>query len=84
MPKCPKCGEEIDYLIGYYRYESSNFLHMIDGEPERTFRDEATYLEGEDEYECPLCEKVLFDNEEDALEFLREKRKRRRCKKGDE
>jgi len=67
MPKCPECGEEIEYLnnlesgeMGYKlfsdgRYEGTEFYP--DG--------------GRNEYECPECQTTLFTNETDALEFLK-------------
>lgn len=68
MSKCPKCRVEIDHLNNW---ES--------GEMEYRFNPDGTY-EGKDfstdggrnEYECPECQKTLFTNETDALEFLKD------------
>ena len=68
MSKCPKCGAEIDHLN-----------NLESGDMEYKFFPDGSY-EGMDfatdgrrnEYNCPKCQKTLFTNETDALEFLKE------------
>jgi predicted RNA-binding Zn-ribbon protein involved in translation (DUF1610 family) len=65
MPKCPKCGAEIEFLKHYESGEMSS--HYVDGEDtnEIFIADYKTV-----EYECPECSEVLFKHESDAEEFL--------------
>jgi len=68
MPKCPECGEEIEYLLNYatvqYIFEVNE-----DGEPEYIHNDVAE----EGTYHCPVCLKPLFTTEKEAIEFLKPK-----------
>jgi len=82
MPKCPKCGKEIDYLEYYqltWQYAKARLAKGV-------FRNSVEYyLEyhdwkdtGIDEdggYYCPECEELIAVSEREAIEFL---------KKGDE
>jgi predicted RNA-binding Zn-ribbon protein involved in translation (DUF1610 family) len=65
MPKCPKCGEEIDHLINYCRGWE---MFAFDGE-------EYEYIDSfgvdESEYACPECDETLFTDEEEASKFLK-------------
>ena len=67
MPRCPKCGKEITYLI--------NFSEVVE-QYKFCPRDPVKYVfidkwgSGVNEYVCPECEAVLFDNERDAEKFL--------------
>jgi len=69
MPKCPKCGEEIDYLkhcqsgreIEYIE-EAYHHVKIVDQE----FIDDGKV----NDYECPKCNKVLFTDEVEAIAFL--------------
>jgi len=77
MPKCPRCGEEIDYLRNWQS-----------GETEYRLFSNGTY-EGEDfvednkvnDYECPECSEVLFTDEEKAIAFLKGKEEKNSDKK---
>jgi phage FluMu protein Com len=68
MPKCPKCGKVINYLI-----------NVVSGWKNYIF-DGRNYEEGEFEpdgvlnfWVCPECkEELLFDSEEEAIKFLKE------------
>ena len=67
MPKCPKCGKEIDYLV-----------NVESGDMDYRFNPDGDYYPGEflsdggrNEYECPLCQATLFTDETTALEFLK-------------
>jgi predicted RNA-binding Zn-ribbon protein involved in translation (DUF1610 family) len=67
MPKCPKCGEEIDHLINYCKSWEKFYF---DGE-DYNYID--TISTDENEYACPECDETLFYNEEEAIEFLKPK-----------
>ena len=74
MPKCPKCGAEIDHLhhFGYY-LQKADFWIDEDGEPRYDDWDDLGDLKGTPEYECPECGEVLFTDEEEAKKFLLKK-----------
>ena len=66
MPVCPRCGKEIHFLKNYvydcvneydFDGEGYHFVDCVEGKAE--------------EYCCPYCGAVLFDNEEDARKFLK-------------
>ena len=71
MPKCPKCGKEIDYLREFMSEEfkltvdENGYVHydLVD----------ASVLNRGDEYKCPECGEVLFTDEEEAVKFLKGK-----------
>lgn len=67
MTKCPECGNEIGYLKNYVSGEKI-FLFYPDGE-----YSEDGYVDDEktNDYECPECQKTLFTDEQEALDFLR-------------
>ena len=72
MPKCPKCGEEIDHLINVcsawklYRFYSNGSYEWIDD------------VSGDvNEYECPECNEVLFTDEAEAQKFLKRRMRAR-------
>lgn len=70
-PKCPKCKKEIKTLrnivTGTMEYE----LRVDkDGDCEYAKMDFESDS-GDNDFTCPLCRKILFNNEEDALEFLK-------------
>jgi transcription initiation factor IIE alpha subunit len=74
MPKCPKCGKEIDFLKNY---ESNATLEYnlsldIEGEPQYEYVD--TLFAGDSVFACPECGEDLFSNEEDAVAFLQGKK----------
>jgi len=73
MPVCPKCGEEIDYLINVCeKTVCFEFTVNKNGFPEYSLDGETdNYAEGT--YECPECYETLFSNEDDAKEFLTQK-----------
>lgn len=75
MPKCPKCGKEIDHLV-YYAYElqRANLWVFEDGESEYSTWDSLGETKGDPDYECPECGEVLFHNEDEAINFLRGKK----------
>ena len=70
MPKCPKCGEEINYLRDFMLEEfkltvdENGYVHyeLVD----------ASVLNRGDEYKCPKCSAVLFRDEKEAVKFLKD------------
>ena len=73
MPKCPKCGAEIDHLhhFGYYLQKADFWLNGK-GEPNYdNWDDVGSMKEGTEEYRCPECDQVLFKNEDEAKKFLK-------------
>lgn len=72
MVKCYKCKEEIRHLVeynkGWVRYD---FFIAEDGTEDYLEREPMLDDLAVTEYECPMCNKVLFSNMEDALRFLR-------------
>ena len=72
MPKCPKCGAEIDHLINWSEAEQKFILRLTEkGTPNYEYVD--TVPKDRNEYECPKCHEVLFTDEEEAIKFLRGK-----------
>lgn len=74
MPKCPKCGQEIDKL---YRYRPSNIDVIIgideSGEVVMSASDQFQMKEPDEyEYICPKCDETVTQNEEEAIRFLKE------------
>ena len=61
---CPKCGEEIRYLLAY----AERKYYMV------VKNNRASYQKtGDDEnmsFECPECGEILFTDERDAIKFL--------------
>jgi uncharacterized C2H2 Zn-finger protein len=71
--RCPKCGKEIGFLKNYL-YPVVEYHHLsLDGEgkPQYEYMDSFSNEDGEGDYYCPECEEKLFDNEEDAIKFLK-------------
>lgn len=70
MPKCPKCGEEIDSLVATYIREASRTVKAddIDTIEGLNFAPSGEYYE----WACPKClEKIAFDDKWEAEAFLR-------------
>jgi hypothetical protein len=72
MPKCPKCGEEIDHLH-YYAYElqKADFDVFDNGDFEYNSWDSLCDVKGEPEYCCPECSATLFRSQDEAIKFLK-------------
>ena len=70
MPKCPKCGKEIDQLIyeGCERMSATVELNSVGTVQYFNF-----YSHGFEgcKFKCPECGEVLFKYEDDAEKFLR-------------
>jgi hypothetical protein len=72
MPKCPKCGREINSLLlrakqmhdfRVYEYEGGLEYFWIGASSDDDLENE--------EYYCPKCGAILFTNDIDALNFLK-------------
>jgi len=74
MPKCPKCGKEIDYLRDFSPvWQEYKLTIDKNGDADYEFVDNTTSMDFGDIYECPECGEVLFTDEEEAVKFLRGK-----------
>jgi len=72
MPRCPKCGKEIDHLKDFSPvWQEYKMTIDENGNAHYEFVDNSTPMDTGDEYECPECEEVLFRDEEEAVRFLR-------------
>jgi hypothetical protein len=70
MPKCPKCGKEIDYLYCYaYKLEKARFY--ISSNNRTKYSNWKGICRGDLVYDCPKCGELLFASEEEAEKFLR-------------
>ena len=71
MPKCPKCGENIETLIAWIPKEDRCEVSL---NPDNTLRyefDENIAGKGTTEYECPLCSEIISRSESDVEKFLK-------------
>lgn len=78
MPKCPRCGEEIYYLNEYRKYEDIySYKFTVDNNGDCDSELENDDNEGNEpislKFVCPVCHKQLFDNTDDAMDFLMNK-----------
>jgi len=67
MPKCPKCKEEITNLKAYSEIVQTYEVNE-NGNSECYGLD---YIEGYIGFGCPECYKILFKEENKAIEFLK-------------
>jgi len=72
MPKCPKCGKEIDHLIyNAYELQKADF-YVFDTNTEYSNWDSLGFTyPNTTEYHCPKCDELLFVDEDAAEKFLR-------------
>lgn len=69
LPKCPKCGKQIDYLCveSCGSYSKNGYLHVdtesVEWDDEDNDPDEETYC-------CPECNEDLELNYDEAIEFM--------------
>jgi len=72
MPKCPKCGADIDHLSQWRKTEDKFHFSLGEGEDVITEmclpRDSQAY--DASDYECPECSEVIFHDYETAVDFL--------------
>jgi predicted RNA-binding Zn-ribbon protein involved in translation (DUF1610 family) len=74
MPKCPKCGKEINELHLYGKQTQLYRVWFDKGDLHYEWADSSSDMESE-EYLCPECGETLFTSEEEATEFLKPKAK---------
>ena len=66
MNKCPKCKKEINKLVNY---QSGENKYILDDDGDCFFKE--FQEDGKiNEYECPECNKVLFNDDRKARSFL--------------
>ena len=65
--KCPKCKEKIKYLEGY---AEQRWIVELDKRGELKYK-EIGEIDTPDTFECPICNEEIFDNEEEAVKFLK-------------
>lgn len=71
MATCPKCGKNITYLRDFSKAWEEYKL-MIGEDGIECFIPTANFIPADqDEYECPECEKVIFRDTTEAIEFLK-------------
>jgi len=70
MVKCPKCKAEINELI-YARAEIYEDIMWIDENGKLEFDPTDEYAGEWCVFKCPKCNAVLFEDFEDAEEFLK-------------
>ena len=69
-PKCPYCGAELQELK-FMGSETVSATFYIDNEMgEYDNWDSFGTEDGSECYYCPVCDKLLFFDEDDAIEFL--------------
>ena len=72
MPKCPKCGKEIDHLVDFSPvWQEYEMTISKNGDAQYDLIDDSIPMGTDDEYVCPECSEVLFTSEEDAINFLK-------------
>lgn len=67
MPKCPKCGKEIDRLSYHEERDYDAVVEVVDGKLSRLEEKENVEVSY---YSCPKCDEEIAQSDEDALKFL--------------
>jgi hypothetical protein len=70
LPKCPRCGKEIDYLINVCE-ETAKYVFSFDGGKGCDYYFDDSWPGDWSVFQCPECDEELFTNEEDAKKFLK-------------
>ena len=72
MPKCPKCGAEIDHLREFDNVEVS-YVFGLDSKGRLCWDDQEILWDTAKiiEVGCPECEAILFKTESEAVAFLK-------------
>ncbi|MCD6593469.1 hypothetical protein J7L00_05245 [Candidatus Bathyarchaeota archaeon] len=83
MPVCPYCEKEINYLEFEedFSYLKIRCIFVINENGEPDYRDEAWVDCKLDDvaYRCPRCGEKLFDNQCEAVAFLKGEAERDEC-----
>jgi len=77
MPKCPKCNEEVDYLISKETHFTSFTAYDHKPRYDETLLDPFYYTHEnkEEKWYCPNCGDLLFTTEYNAIEFFNQEEK---------
>lgn len=69
-PRCPKCNEELTHLVNICdNWMEYKFRLRDDGWGDYDL--EKSEAGNHSEYGCPACRTTLFDNEDEAMAFLK-------------
>lgn len=74
MPKCPKCGREIDTLLNYETgCQTTEVKTDKDGELQWNVTSFNSDKDDNDldKFLCPLCFEALFTDADEVIEFLK-------------
>ena len=71
MPRCLKCGSELNWLRLWSGNWSSYQFFLNEAGQCESFLEDEFWDEDKDEFQCPECQEVLFQDEEKAIAFLR-------------
>jgi DNA-directed RNA polymerase subunit RPC12/RpoP len=71
VPRCPRCGKEIDYLIEYSKEWRKYRVRLVGDSIEYEEIGEAYVIDHE--YACPECDSTIAITEDGAKEFLKGK-----------
>jgi len=71
MPRCPICGEDLEYLYLIYSMTCQDAVYYNEHSDELEYEEDEAWPEGADEYKCPECNETLFEHEDDAFYFLK-------------
>ena len=71
MPKCPKCGENIDTLIAWIPKEDRAEVGLNSDNSLCYLINDNIEGKGTTEYECPVCSEIIFRSEADAKKILK-------------
>jgi hypothetical protein len=74
MPRCPKCGKEIDSLK-HYQTCLVKWDFYIDENVNEYFENEDMLDGWDSKWACPECDETLFFDIEDAINFLKGNKK---------
>lgn len=73
MSRCPKCKKEIDYLFSdeavWARYEARVEGNDLEYGEMKEIVD--VYDDRAQQFICPECNETLFENQEEAINFLK-------------
>jgi predicted RNA-binding Zn-ribbon protein involved in translation (DUF1610 family) len=67
MPKCPKCGKEIDYVLEYHDVLTQTAIYADRSVELDRLDSGLDYLT----YDCPECGAELFQSWDEAKAFIR-------------
>ena len=71
MPKFTKCGKEIDELLMFGKQTQTFRVTYSEKEGLEYEQIDASWDFESEEYACPKCREILFTNENDAFNFLK-------------